>query len=282
MESDDAFAARMRALRGEPPPRRVPPWRQLLGITIENVHEVLMRPGVVDGEGNLAETIGVDVVSVGDAVNAHTGEFAVQTLIVTSDGDYEFGVIERSLRRTKLVNDNIAWLLKDGSESDWCCVEFRVKAYEEHVKTLARYEDAERAFESWLDVFGGTEPLLIQHTHASMITYDRNTVGWVVDAARSGIDEDGERAQIVLKKLESWVNHDGVLCTPWGTINCASQAPVIVEGSELARVIGNGWGKHSIKPDVWRSGLKMPPYDRDRVQRILTAQSVIVEVPLVA
>jgi hypothetical protein len=282
VETDDEFAARMRTRRGDPPPRRVPPWRQLLDITIENVHEVVMRPGVVDNEGNIAETIGVDVVSAGDAGNAYTGDFAVQTLLVTPDGDYEHAVIERRVRRMKLLDGGSGWLLHDGlANGEWCVVEFRASEYEAHVKRIADYDDAERAFESWLDVFEHN-PLLVQHTHPSMIAFDRTTLGWVVDPVLSGIDEDAQRAQVVLKKREAWIDHDGKLLTPWGAINCAEQPPVIVPGSDLERAIGNGWGRASIKPAVWRSGLKMPSYDRARVRRILAAQSVIVEVPLVA
>lgn len=247
-------------------------------LSISNVHDVLFNPGVVNDEGVIEETIGVDVC--GDA-----GEFAVQTLKHMPDGDYEFAVVERSLTRTHLsVGKSVAigWLLAGEAPQAFPIVEFDMTLYETTAKSIGRdgrLRDGQGAFDRWSQVM---PKLLVQHTTPTWRTFDRSTISWTIEKA--DVDDDGMRAIFTLHKMQSWIDHDGKLATPWGSINCAEQPPVIVPDSELDRIISQQQrdGRARTIPNaVWIEGLKMPSFDHDRVRRILAAQRVLVEVPLV-
>lgn len=298
MESDDDFAARMRARRGDPPPRRVPAWKQLMQLSIDNVHEMIMRPAIVHDDGSLDELADVEVLSDGDAANAYTGEFAVHTKLVTN-GDLEDATVERRLKRVQLKPKATAWLLKDGSVTDgeWPIVEFRTRVYEAMVEQV-RMVSERAALIAWLAQMRSSQSLLAQHTHPSW--HPLSPVGWTIESVEvppTACESDeiegvpvklskdlDLRATFTLAKPLAWVDHDGKVATPWGVINCAHGAPVIIEGSALAKRLDDltkGTVAH-IPIDEWKAGLTMPSFDTKRIERILAAQRVLIEVPLAA
>lgn len=251
-------------------------------LSIANVHDVIFNPGVVNDEGVIEATIGVDVLT-DDAKG--TASVAVQTLKHTPDGDYEFAVVERTIARTNISVGKsvaVAWLLGGETTQAFPIVEFDMTLYETTAKSIShgRLGDLTTAFDRWSQVM---PQLLRQHTTPSWRTLDRSTISWTIEKA--DVDDDCMRAIFTLHKMQSWIDHDGKLATPWGSINCAEQPPVIVEGSVLDRIISQQQrdGRAvTISNDTWFKGLKMPSFDHDRVRRILAAQRVLIEVPLAA
>jgi hypothetical protein len=272
VENDDDFAARMRAKRGALPRHRVPWWRQLLDLTLANVHEMIMSPGVACDDGTIDDLGGiVDVLSRGDTVNAHTGEFAVHTKLAASGG-YEDALVERRIRRVLFTGDpgSVGWLLVPSGR---VLTYFESKRYVEIVKTLPRSSTSD-VLVSWIRAFEDENPILSQH----LLLNERvigERAGWRVSKIEAPADLRGiarvqamlralsiefveakdqdDRATLWLSKREgSWIDHEGKLVTPWGAINVASGTPA------------------------------RPSFDQDLVRRILGAQTVLAEVPLAA
>jgi hypothetical protein len=303
-ESDDVIAARLRAKRGQPPLRRVPPWRQLLDLTLANVHEMIMTPGMArdDGTLDLIDDI-VAVLSQGDAANAFRGEFAVHTSFAMGGG-LEEAVVERQIGRVvhaKMGVDeqDVGWWQHNTPSR--ALVHFDTQRYVSIVRTIHNTQPSTGgALALWIGMFNDG-PILIQH-----LLKNERLIGAPADwhvvkveapaELRAGHEryssipfvdaKDGDdRATLWLAKREdSWINHDGLLMTPWGEINCADGPPVIREGTQLARDLDGlrDGDTLNISTDVWTQGLVMPSFDRGRVRRILGAQTVLAEVPLAA
>lgn len=297
MTDDAAFAARMREKRGLPPLRRMPTWQQLMDISIANLEEVIARPGVMDDNGEIVESIGVRLLKSsmereGDGRKRIIRSSTSFSVLTASGSEYTQQSAARALTRVNTTSSetgtSIAWVLTGEQPQGFTTVEFKVHDYEAMVRRIsAERLSCEDAINEWLKVI--ERGLVVQHIHPHWRPQDRSTVSWCVDRVEDMVDEG--RAVFTLSKRQSWIDMFGQLATPWGSINCASAPPTIINGSVLDMTIetNNALRASGVKQPpvpitegVWWSGLKMPPYDHERVGRILAAQTLVVEVPLVA
>lgn len=317
-ETDAQLAARLRAKRtGEPVLRPAVHWTQLYKLSTENIHEMIMRPyrlreSILVGiqVDSRAVTSGEFIITT-SRITHDVHRIKVSRSMISPPPQPRTAKI-RVLPTTfveELVKQDAtsqAWFVNDRKTAEWASVEFLEEPYLRMVRTPALRKTPAHMLESWLRMELTAGPTLLrQHTHPSWrLLEDRSEYHWYLASitvpTHSVINDESlalmnrhnvtweaardadDRATFTFRKKPRWVNHEGMLATPWGLVNCAIEDPVIKPKSQLANLLqGVDAGMRvSVPLAVWLAGLEMPPYDRHRVDAILDAQTVCVEVPL--